>query len=315
MENYQKVSFIRIDESSAGQRLDNFLVKTLKGVPKSRIYRLIRKGEVRIFMSRVKPSTKLVLNDEIRLPPLRRTEQKDKYVGNFIEPQRLIIFENEGMIVVNKPAGIAAHGGSGVKVGLIETLRNHRKDIFPGERLELVHRLDRGTSGCLMISKKRSYLVALQDLLRTPGVIRKHYLALVHGRWPDNLKEITEPLATVSKEGRERWTRVSESGKRAHTVIKSIEGSEDFSLIRAAPQTGRTHQIRVHALWARHPIVGDPRYGDRFRDNFHGLKSRLMLHAEEIVIPKTKYSEAISVKAPTGSSFMKTVKDLTKIDI
>ena len=312
MQTFRNVTFLKIMEDSAGQRLDNFLFKTLKGVPKSRIYRLIRKNEIRVNRSRASASTKLYLNDEVRLPPMRLSARESKYVDPLFKPETQIVFENNDLIVFNKPAGLAVHGGSSVKFGLIESLRASRKNNNSKEKLELIHRLDKDTSGCLMISKKRASLVFLQELLSRPGSISKRYTALVHGDWPEKLTHINQALETYSNEGRERWTKVSASGKSARTRFRKISGNEDFSLVDAFPKTGRTHQIRVHALWARHPIVGDIRYGDKFKEAVLGLKTRMMLHASQISIPQNKHVGKLDVECPLSHEFSDTFKMLLK---
>ena len=308
MQTFQTVTFIKIAEDSVGQRLDNFLLKRLKGVPKSRVYRLIRKKEIRVNRSRATASTKLYLGDEIRLPPIRLNPEEEQYADPSLDLESQIVFENNELIVVNKPAGLAVHGGSSVKFGLIESLRASRKNDRVKERLELVHRLDKDTSGCLMVSKKRATLVFLQDLLRRPGSINKRYTALVHGDWPEKLITINQNLTTFSNQGRERWTKVSESGKTARTAFRKKFGTEDFSLVEAFPKTGRTHQIRVHALWARHPIVGDLRYGDKFKEAVLGLNVRMMLHATQISIPQNTQLGKLDIECPLPDEFVTTIK-------
>ena len=312
MQTFQTVTMIKIAQNSAGQRLDNFLFKTLKGVPKSRVYRLIRKKEIRVNRSRATASTKLYLGDEVRLPPIRLNPKEEQSTDTSLDLESLIIFENNELMVVNKPAGLAVHGGSSVKFGLIESLRASRKNERSKERLELIHRLDKDTSGCLMISKKRSHLVFLQDLLRKPGSIKKRYTALVHGNWPESLIDIDKPLKTFSYQGRERWTKVSESGKNAKTTFRKLFGTEDFSLIEAFPKTGRTHQIRVHTLWARHPIVGDVRYGDKFKEGVMGLNLRMMLHATQISIPENTQVGKLDIECPLPEEFTMTIDKIVK---
>ena len=310
MHTFQNVTYIKIMQDSAGQRLDNFLFKTLKGVPKSRIYRLIRKNEIRVNRGRARASTKLCLSDEVRLPPIRLSAEEDKFIDPLFKPETQIIFENNDLIVFNKPAGLAVHGGSSVKFGLIESLRASRNSNKKIEKLELIHRLDKDTSGCLLISKKRASLVFLQDLLRRPGSIKKRYTALVHGVWPEKLTDIHQSLETFSNQGRERWTRVSQSGKSARTAFRKIYGNEDFSLVEASPKTGRTHQIRVHALWARHPILGDVKYGDKVKEAILGLKLRMMLHASQISIPQNKLLGKVDIECPLPKEFIKALKKL-----
>ena len=314
MHTFRTVTFIKIMQDSAGQRLDNYLFRTLKGVPKSRIYRLIRKKEIRVNRGRAAASTKLYLGDEVRLPPIRLKVEEEKYADLCLNLENHIVFENDELIVINKPAGLAVHGGSSVKTGLIESLRASRKNDRPKEKLELIHRLDKDTSGCLMISKKRSSLVFLQNLLRRPGSITKKYTVLVHGNWPSKLIEITQPLETFSKEGRERWTKVSASGKSARTIFRKMFGTEDFSLIEAFPKTGRTHQIRVHALWARHPIVGDQRYGDKFKEAVLGLNLRMMLHATQISIPHNTQVGKLDIECPLPDEFNIALKRVSNFE-
>ncbi|MGV0036341.1 MAG: RluA family pseudouridine synthase [Candidatus Azotimanducaceae bacterium WSBS_2022_MAG_OTU7] len=300
-----KVQIREIDADTAGQRLDNYLIKMLKGLPKSRIYRIIRKGEVRINGKRCKPEIKLVAGDLVRIPPIQHLPARSTAVGHFNDLEGLMVYEDEHLLIINKPAGMAVHGGSGVSVGVIESLRHARPE---GSRLELVHRLDRGTSGCLMVSKRRSYLRLLQDALRQPGQIKKHYLAVVHGRWPRKMVQIEQPLLTSSNAGKERITRVNGQGKYAVTDFSLLEATDELSIVRASPRTGRTHQIRVHARWARHPLVGDTRYGDQTLDQVSGVEGRLMLHAAELQIPALGARPAIHVKAPMDEDFLLKVK-------
>lgn len=299
---------IEIDHDLAEQRLDNFLMKTLKGLPKSRLYRIIRKGEVRISGKRARPDDRLKVGDVVRVPPVAHLPERNTSVGSFRDLESLKLYEDDRLLVINKPAGMAVHGGSGVSAGVIESLRHALPE---GKRLELVHRLDRGTSGCLMVAKKRSYLRLLQDALRQPGQIRKSYLALVHGLWPDDLNRIDQPLLTTTRQGNERVTRVNEQGKPAITEFTLLAHARsrgaELSLVRASPLTGRTHQIRVHARWARHPLAGDDRYGDKQLDLDARLGGGLMLHAAELSIPSLDGHPAIRVKAPLSSEFQREV--------
>ncbi len=300
MSTHSSVQQIEVDSEDAGQRLDNFLMRTLKGLPKSRIYRIIRKGEVRINGKRCKPDSRLTSGDIVRIPPIHRLAERSSAVGSFNDLDSLILHEDDRLLIINKPAGMAVHGGSGVNVGVIESLRHVRDE---GNRLELVHRLDRGTSGCLMVAKRRSYLRLLQDALRRPGQIRKHYLALVHGEWPRGLRVVEEPLLTTSKAGRERVTRISSDGKESKTEFTCLASDGETSLVRAYPVTGRTHQIRVHARWARHPILGDDRYGNDDMDRMLGHSGRLLLHAGELFIPSLGDYPAIKAKAPLDEEY------------
>ncbi|MBT4162776.1 MAG: RluA family pseudouridine synthase [Gammaproteobacteria bacterium] len=313
VERAEKVRLIEIDAETAGQRLDNFLIRTLKGLPKSRVYRIIRKGEVRINGRRAKPQVRLNDGDKVRIPPIRHLPDRDQAIGSFHDLDALILFEDTHLIVINKPAGMAVHGGSGIRTGVIESLRHARPDV---PALELVHRLDRGTSGCLMIAKRRSYLRLLQDALRQPGTISKRYTAVVHGSWPLPLESIEEPLLTVSKAGLERFTRVDEAGKKAQTEFRVVSTDQTLSLIEARPMTGRTHQIRVHCRWARHPVVGDNRYGDELLDG--GLKQRprrMLLHARHITIPALGERPALEVTAPLDNDFEEFLNSQPNINI
>lgn len=295
-----KVRQVEIETEDEGQRLDNYLIRTLKGLPKSRIYRIIRKGEVRINGKRCKPESRLSCGDIVRIPPIMRLAERSKAVGSFKDLDSLILYEDARLLIINKPAGMAVHGGSGVRVGVIESLRAARQE---GDRLELVHRLDRGTSGCLMVAKKRSYLRLLQDALRQPGQIRKHYIAMVHGEWSESQNIIDEPLLTMNKAGRERITRVSQDGKEAKTEFTLLSTDGDTSVIRAYPVTGRTHQIRVHARWARHSILGDDRYGNPELDAILGHSGRLLLHAAELQIPALGDFPPVRATAPLDDKF------------
>lgn len=296
----ESVQTITVDADLAGQRVDNFLISHLKGLPKSRVYRIIRKGEVRVNGKRCKPHFRLQAGDMVRIPPIYHLPRRDSAIGHFDDLESIILFESEDLLVINKPAGMAVHGGSGQSVGVIESLRH----AMPVERrLELVHRLDRGTSGCLMVAKRRPYLRALQDALRQPGTVQKEYLALVHGRWPDQIVEIDQPILTSSETGREKRSRVHATGKTAVTRFEIADSSDEASLLRAFPRTGRTHQIRVHCRWARHPIVGDERYGDEMRDQIMPAP-RLMLHAARLSIPPLMDRPPVVVEAPAGRVFL-----------
>lgn len=296
-----RVQLVDIDSETEGQRLDNFLIRHLKGLPKSRIYRIIRKGEVRVNGRRAKPLQRLISGDQVRVPPIKHLVERSEAVGSFQDVDSLILYEDKHLFIINKPAGMAVHGGSGVKAGVIESLRH----LYPAEKnLELVHRLDRGTSGCLMVAKKRSYLRLLQDALRKPGQISKQYMAVVHGQWPASLHKIDEPLLTSSKTGQERFTRVDPGGKTALTRFSVLATEQDISVVQASPMTGRTHQIRVHARWARHPIVGDDRYGDQARDQLLSRNpKRMLLHARELRIPSLGERPALEVIAPLDQRF------------
>ncbi len=293
------VTWLEIDENSAGQRLDNFLFNRLKGVPKTRIYRIVRKGEVRVNKGRVDAKYRLQLNDVVRIPPLRVAE-RDRQVT--IQPslrfnlERQILHEDDGFIVLNKPSGFAVHGGSGVNSGVIEALRL----IRPEQRfLELVHRLDKETSGCLLIAKKRSILKYLHELFRGDGV-QKTYLALLAGQWQRKRQTVDAPLLKNVLKSGERMVTVSRNGKPAETSFVRLKMFADATLVHASPKTGRTHQIRVHAAWLGHPIVGDERYGDAERNRFFRDRGyrRLFLHAEQLRFKHPVSGEPLHFHAP-----------------
>ncbi len=282
----EKVSWVEIDAEYAGQRVDNYLITRLKGVPKSHIYRILRKGEVRANGGRIKPHYRLKMGDKIRIPPIRVSESATPQAINSRLARRLedaILYEDEDLIVLNKPSGLAVHGGSGVNLGVIEMLRVMR----PAQtHLELVHRLDRDTSGCLLVAKKRSRLRQLHDLLRN-NELEKTYIALVSGHWPKRKQQVNAPLLKNELKSGERVSRVSAEGKAALTTFKVLATFAETTLMEAKPVTGRTHQIRVHAQYAGHPIIGDTRYGDESVNKMmksRGIK-RLFLHASQIRIP------------------------------
>lgn len=276
------MELLQISEDAAGQRLDNFLLARLKGVPKSHVYRLLRKGEVRVNKGRVKPEYRLEAGDVVRLPPVRRPEPgstpaRGRSAGARLETR--IIHEDDRLIVLDKPSGIAVHGGSGLSHGVIEALRAARPEA---PYLELVHRLDRETSGCLLIAKRRSMLRALHELLRE-GRVEKRYLALVKGRWELGQVRLEDRLRK-SIRGGERMVTVDESGKTAASIFRPVEIGSAASLLEVRIMTGRTHQIRVQAAEAGHPLAGDERYGDR--DYNRKMKAlgldRLFLHAASV---------------------------------
>lgn len=294
------VQFIVVSADEAGQRIDNFLRNQLKGVPKSMIYRILRKGEVRVNKKRIKPEYKLQANDELRIPPVRVAEREEQMVSPHLQKvaalNDVILYEDDHILVLNKPSGTAVHGGSGLSFGVIEGLRALR----PQARfLELVHRLDRDTSGVLLVAKKRSALRALHEQLRDKGM-HKDYLALVRGSWPAHLKVVQAPLLKNILQSGERIVRVSQEGKPSETRFKVEERYLHATLMRCSPITGRTHQIRVHTLHAGHPIAFDDRYGDRaFDEQFRGTGlSRLFLHAAALRFTHPATGEAMRVEAP-----------------
>ena len=277
-----QVRFIEVGDKAAGQRLDNFLLRELKGCPKSLIYRVIRKGQVRVNGKRSKPDSRLAGGDQVRIPPLRIADREQPLTPGTQLARLLsgsILHENEDFLVINKPAGLAVHGGSGVRLGMIEALRQLRPEW---QDLELVHRLDRDTSGCLVISKNPIFLREINKKIKNRSVI-KIYHALVHGYWPDSLQEVDAPLVKDQLESGERMVRVSAQGKTALTRFRVLEHlGRQATLVEARLDTGRTHQIRVHCRHAGHPILGDPKYGNRnLPESLKGIK-KLCLHAAKL---------------------------------
>jgi 23S rRNA pseudouridine955/2504/2580 synthase len=293
------VRHLTVDAESAGQRLDNYLLRILKGVPKTHVYRVIRSGEVRVNKGRAGADTRVVGGDDIRLPPLRLPDKSA--VPPAPAREFAVLLEDEHLLAIDKPAGVAVHGGSGVSFGVIEQLRRSR----PQARfLELVHRLDRETSGVLLLAKKRSALTALQDQFRSRETT-KTYAALVFGAWPDKLKVIDLPLHKASDAAGERNVRVVAAdhadGRRSITLVKVVQRFADFTLLDVTIKTGRTHQIRVHLAHSGHPIVGDPKYGDFARNKALARESgfgRMFLHARELAFDHPASGERITLVAP-----------------
>ncbi len=297
------VQRVLIDEASEGQRLDNFLVKFLKGVPKTHVYRVIRSGEVRVNKGRAAVDTRLALGDEVRVPPVRVADRSEAPAAPAREFP--VVFEDEFLIAIDKPAGVAVHGGSGVSSGVIEQLRQARP---AAKFLELVHRLDKETSGLLLIAKKRSALVALQDQLRQRET-GKTYAALVIGAWPAARKVIDVALHKfLTPEGERRVHAVAEDsddGKRSITLVRIAQQFDGFTLLDVTIKTGRTHQIRVHLTHEGHPIVGDEKYGDYALnksmargDAVRGLKfDRMFLHARRLRFTHPGTGEVIELEA------------------
>lgn len=311
--SHSQVSFIVVESDFAGQRLDNFLLARLKGVPKSRIYRLLRKGEVRVNKKRAKPTYRIQENDELRIPPIRTSNATIAQLTPNLERllAESILFENAELMVVNKPAGLAVHGGSGVSLGLIEALRQWRNSNV----LELVHRLDKDTSGCIVVAKKRSMLKFLQQGFRD-GMINKVYRALVVGAWPKRLMTVNKPLLKQSLADNERTVSIAPTAmagaKSALTHFSIIESLKESTLVEARPVTGRTHQIRVHCLSAGCPIVGDTKYTNsdvnkRFRDK--GAR-RLFLHAFSISFSLPD-GTPLTVSAPLSEEWQRSIKQLS----
>ncbi|CCP02877.1 pseudouridylate synthase [Erwinia amylovora Ea644] len=315
--NTPAVHFIAITADEAGQRIDNFLRTQLKGVPKSMIYRILRKGEVRVNKKRIKPEYKLEAGDEIRIPPVRVAEREEENVSPKLAKvaalEAAIIYEDDYLLVMNKPSGTAVHGGSGLSFGVIEGLRALRPEA---RFLELVHRLDRDTSGILLVAKKRSALRSLHEQLREKGM-QKDYLALVRGQWPSHVKAVRAPLLKNILQSGERVVKVSSEGKPSETLFKVEERYAIATLVKASPVTGRTHQIRVHTLHAGHPIAFDDRYGEAGFDqqlSGTGLK-RLFLHAAALRFTHPNTGEIMRVEAPLDEQLKRCLAVLRKTAI
>lgn len=298
------VTFQEVDAANAGQRLDNYLLTRLKGVPKSRIYRIIRKGEVRVNSKREKPDYKLVAGDLVRIPPVRMAAERDMPVpSSSLQAllEQAVLYRDEGLMVLNKPAGLPVHGGTGVRLGLIEALRS----LYPDQKgLELVHRLDKGTSGCLLVALTPVVLKSLSARFKS-GEISKTYHAIVQGDWPRELREIDAPLLKQEARGGERFVAVSDAGKAALTRFALLESFPEASLVAAMPVTGRTHQIRVHARMAGHPILGDEKYAEAAdRKHFAALGiRRLCLHAAELALDHPVTGVPLHFSAPYDTGF------------
>jgi 23S rRNA pseudouridine955/2504/2580 synthase len=310
-EGSPKVRSVTAGEEDAGQRLDNFLFRTLKGVPKSHIYRLLRTGQVRVNKKRAKPDYRLEEGDELRLPPVRQEEKASPGKPPHWQQDALkagILYEDERILVVNKPAGMAVHGGSGVSFGVIETLRVLRPET-PG--LELAHRLDRETSGCLIVAKRRSAVRALHAAFRE-GQVEKHYLALLAGAWEGGERAVDAPLEKNRLESGERMVKVSREGKSAESLFKPLQTFASSALMDIRIYTGRTHQIRVHAAHLGQPVAGDDKYGDREANKAlkaSGLK-RMFLHAHRLAFPHPESGERLSFTAPLDEELEAVVRNL-----
>lgn len=306
------VEYVDIDASRAGQRLDNFLSARLKGVPKSAIYRILRTGQVRVNKGRAKPGYKLQAGDEVRIPPLNVSDRETlpaggvRRIGQVFESA--ILYENEDFLVINKPSGLAVHGGSGLRYGLIEALHAGQPKYAD---VELVHRLDRGTSGCLLLAKHRSVLRELHVLLRKHE-IEKTYVALLRGHIVEGTLFIDAPLDRGRLKGGERMAVVSDAGKSAYTSVKVVDSYShpQASLVEIRIDTGRTHQIRVHCASQGYPLAGDDKYGDRdFNRSMHNLGlQRLFLHAARLRF--TLGNRFFDIQAPLEPELSKIIKQL-----
>ncbi len=298
------VSLVEITSAQLNQRLDNFLFKRLDNVPRTRIYRIIRKGEVRVNKKRCKPDYKLQIGDLVRIPPVNLAQEKPqksqppKPVLTRLE--QAVLFENDDILIINKPAGLAVHAGSGVDYGVIDAMRL----LYQQTDIELVHRLDRDTSGCLMLAKNRQALLAMQNLLRD-NQLSKNYIAMVQGNWPREVTELNLPLKKFLLPNGERRVRVDSSGKAALSRVHLLRGGKSYSVIRVQLVTGRTHQIRVHCLSQGHAIVGDDKYGDsEFNRSMRQRNfKRLMLHAASLELPFCDYTSEVVINAPLPKEF------------
>lgn len=310
---YNKVSLVNILPGQEGQRIDNFLLSRLKGVPKSRIYRLIRKGEVRVNKKRIKAEYKLKVEDQVRIPPVRVADRNaPPAVSDSLRAclEAALLYEDEQVLVFNKPAGLAVHAGTGVSLGMIEALRQ----LYDDKQLELVHRLDKGTSGCLLVARSLASLNTLSAAFKARKV-KKTYHALVAGHWPSNLQRVDAPLQRLTPRNGERRVEVDSDGKQAVTEFHVLQTLPGHTLLEARPLTGRTHQIRVHTRLSGHAICGDEKYradAELKRDREQGIR-RLCLHARglELQLPN---GQPLSVSAPYDAGFSNILRALDSGD-
>ncbi|MCP5145701.1 MAG: RluA family pseudouridine synthase [Gammaproteobacteria bacterium] len=309
-----KATVVTVTDADDGRRIDNFLTSRLRDVPKSRIYRMLRSGEVRVNGGRAKPDRKLKTNDQVRIPPLRVGDDAPRSVEVPIPANMLtaveqsILFEDDAIIVIDKPAGMAVHGGSGLRWGVIDVMRALRPHA---PVLELVHRLDRETSGCLVLAKDMRVLRRLHQEIAGDG-IDKVYLALVAGSWPAQLRDLDMPLKRTQKGSADRQVEVDPEGQHAHTVVRSVKPIGQASLVEFELLTGRTHQIRVHAAAAGHPVAGDRKYGDpAFNEEMRaaGLR-RMFLHAARITLRPHEHSKPLTIKAPLPADLKQIMEQL-----
>lgn len=299
-----EVSLVEISSAQLNQRLDNFLFKQLGQIPRTRIYRIIRKGEVRVNKKRCKPDYKLQIGDQVRIPPLRidheRPPKRQLPESLLRQIEGAVIYENEHIVIIDKPTGVAVHAGSGVNFGVIDILRKLR----PEQEIELVHRLDRDTSGCLLLAKHRQALLTMQASLQDNSLV-KSYCAVVQGNWPAHLREVSHPLKKIILANGERRMRVDSAGKSTMTRIKALQSGDQFSVIQVELITGRTHQIRVHCQVEGHAIAGDDKYGNsEFNRKMRKRKiKRLMLHATSLELPASDYTQELVINAPLPAEF------------
>jgi len=296
--SFPKVRQVKVSAEEAGQRIDNFLARYLKGVPKSHIYRILRRGEVRVNSGRIRAQYKVCAGDTVRIPPVRVAPAKSGQKAPGFSLEKHILFENQRCLVLNKPSGIAVHGGSGVSHGVIEALRAERPQA---PYIELAHRLDRETSGCLVLAKRRSFLRAFHEQLRH-GQVVKHYLALVAGAWQGGKQTVDVPLRKNQLRGGERMVIVDADGKQAISIFSPVSCYENATLVEVVLKTGRTHQIRVHGTHIGHPLAGDEKYGDPvFNRQMRALGlRRMLLHAHFLEFTDPYNDEVITVSSPLG---------------
>jgi len=313
--DFNQVQFIEIDDNHAGQRIDNFLFYQLKGVPKSRVYRIIRKGEVRVNKKRVKAEYKLLVGDQVRVPPVKIVAKEESVSLEKFERVKLlesyILEETNQYMLLNKPSGMAVHGGSGISFGVIEALRALRpKEKF----LELVHRLDRDTSGCLLIAKRRTYLTHFHQQLRSKQM-KKEYLAIVSGVWNNQHNQVNQPLRKTQSKSGERFVVIDTEGKASETRFKCLKQFDQHALVKAMPQTGRTHQIRVHAQYADCPLLGDAKYGlfEKESELMKRLKIKsFSLHAHKLAFTLPDSEQMYSFEAPMPEKMHQLIESLQK---
>jgi 23S rRNA pseudouridine955/2504/2580 synthase len=305
-------SYVDIDDELAGQRLDNFLITRLKGIPRGHVYRLVRSGQVRVNSGRVGPGYRIRSGDRVRIPPVRLAD-RDPAAAEHADLdwlEQCIVYEDDRLLLLNKPSGLAVHGGSGINAGAIEMLRVLRPEA---RSLELIHRIDRETSGCLLVAKRRSMLRSMHELLRTGGV-QKYYLALAAGSWPRRLRRVDHAL-TKDRRGGQARVRVDEEGKRSVTHFEPLVRFGQFAtLLGVSLETGRTHQIRVHAAAAGHPLAGDPQYGsDRFNAELErlGLK-RMFLHAASLCFERPDNEATFGLSVPLPAELQRLLSKLRK---
>jgi len=299
-----RATLLEVGEESVAQRIDNFLIRRLKGVPKSHVYRVLRSGEVRVNSGRVGPDYRLRAGDRVRVPPVRLADKSARPAPRPLELP--VVHEDPALLVVDKPSGVAVHGGSGVSYGVIESLRAARPQA---KFLELAHRLDRDTSGLLIIAKKRSALVELHRMLRE-GELEKDYLAVAAGRWRGGMRELRESLHKHVTASGERRVSVRAGGQQAATRVSPLALSDDMSLLELRLLTGRTHQIRVHLAHAGHPILGDDKYGDFELNRALGKQGvkRLMLHARRLLLRHPASGVSLKLEAPMPADMRQFVK-------